>query len=154
MAGFHHPSSPSLLLWCCRCSWDVALAAATAEAVERWKVTWHFTSMGALVDPLSQPGTSVSCWKQCDCKPRRQTQIQSQPLCNCHPQRPLSKCNRVYSSSRLWEYLLWFTSDRNWLLNPPQGQVGFCFVLFPWIVCFIYTALRDIIYHILKSPPN
>lgn len=47
-----------------------------------------------------------------------------------------------------------YQSDRNWLRNPPQARARFCFVLFPWIVCFIYAALHDVIYHILESPPN
>lgn len=87
--------SPILTAGCCGtgCSWDVALAAATAEPVQRWKVTGHWTSTRALVDPLSQPSTSVPCWKQCDCKHKSIT-----TLWNCHPQRPLSKCNDVHCS--------------------------------------------------------
>lgn len=154
-----HGWIPSSILtaFCCGtgCSWDAASAGATAEPVERWKVTWHLTSIGALVDPLSQPSTSVSCWKQCDWKPGRQTQIQSQHLWSWHSQRPLTKCNYVYCSVPAFCQNI-YCDLPGWQKSTSQPSTGsggflFCSLSLNCMFSFIYTALHDIIYDILNN---
>lgn len=148
-AGFHHPSFQLAA---------VVLGAAGMQLQHCWNLRkggshMDLTSMGALVDPLSQPGTSISCWEQCDWKPRRQTQIQSQHLSNCHPQRPLA--NTIMFIAQFQSFVrISYRDLPEWqklTSQPSTGSGGFlCCSL--WLNCvfsFTYTALHDIIYHTL-----
>lgn len=96
-----HGWIPSSILTACCCGtggrWDVALAAATAEPVGRWKVTRHLTSirlwwiLWASQARAFHAGSNVTASHKANTNPITTS-------LKCHPQRPLTKCNYVHCS--------------------------------------------------------
>lgn len=145
-AGFHHPSFQLAA---------VVLGAAGMQLQHCWNLRkggshMDLTSMGALVDPLSQPGTSISCWEQCDWKPRRQTQIQSQHLSNCHPQRPLANTIMFIAQFQSFVNILpWFTRVTE-IDFSTLHRVRWVFVLFSLIELCVFFYLHCTAWHYLS----
>lgn len=140
----------SILTACCygiRCSWVVALAAATAEPVGRWKVTWHLTSIRLwwiLSASQAHAGSNVTASHVG--KRKSHHNLSETVTHRGHSPNAIMFIAQFQSFVRISTVI--YQSDRNWPLNPAQGSGGFLFCSLS-LNCVLY--LHCIAWHYLSN---